>query len=504
MKKILSLLVAGLMVSAFIIGCGTEDPWSPDPTRPLDLSMVSGPADTVGHGSDVSFSWTSTGGEGEVQYQYRLDQGSWSTASNATSQAFENVTTGFTLGVRATDADGNTDEDSRQFWVGTQPPGDATAPTVSITSSPAEGSFVATGSTISFTWDGSDDADGSNVLFWYSFAGAISDTSVVRTAIFTNVSASPADTFFVWALDQSGNASTAATVSFIIKDATILYVDDYQWLDLASNVDGPKERDQRQFYRDALEGYAFAEWNIALQGMPDSSDLVSGGEPLYSTILFASDGDCADGTWWTEIGEPGGAELRHYMESGGNLLAIGSEIPVGIYNNYPPAAGDFEYDWFGIVDTTVMDVDTTWYGHHIEEDTLVVVDEYWYPIEDPDSISIDTSQVTWDYWDEFTWAINTENFSGLPDSMKIDVAKNGDQNGIASNTPGLRDGAVVLFTWGLYVDGLRPHHEYAEPIAHLFYIGAEARSAMLNFDGYSMPLSAMRQTVGAILTEFGE
>ena len=115
MKKILSLLAAGLMVSALIIGCGTEDPWSPDPTRPLDLSMVSGPADTVAYASDVSFSWTSTGGVGEVLYQYRLDSGSWSTASNATSVIYEGVTAGATFGVRATDEDGNTDEETRQF-----------------------------------------------------------------------------------------------------------------------------------------------------------------------------------------------------------------------------------------------------------------------------------------------------------------------------------------------------------------------------------------------------
>ncbi|GAF98178.1 unnamed protein product, partial [marine sediment metagenome] len=250
MKKILSLLAAGLMVSALIIGCGTEDPWSPDPSRPLDLSMVSGPADTVAYGSDVSFSWTSTGGSGEVQYQYRLDEGSWSTLSNVTSVAYENVTAGATFNVMATDAGGDTDEDSRQFWVGTQPAADATPPTAWITSSPAEGSFVATGTSISFTWDGDDDVDGDNVLFWYSFAGSTSDTSVTRTVTFVNVVAADPATFSVWALDQSGNPSTAATVSFIIKDATILYVDDYEWLDLTGNTDGPKERDQKQFYRD--------------------------------------------------------------------------------------------------------------------------------------------------------------------------------------------------------------------------------------------------------------
>lgn len=473
MKKVLSLLATGLMVSALIIGCGTEDPWSPDPTRSLDLSMVSGPADTVAYGSDVSFSWTSTGGEGEVQYQYRLDQGSWSTASNATSQAFENVTTGFTLGVRATDADGNTDEDSRQFWIGDPPPADATAPTASITSSPAEGSFIATGSKISFTWDGSDDADGDNILFWHSFAGSTSDTSATRTVTYLNVSADPAAVCSVWAVDQSGNASTAATVSFVIKDATILYVDDFEWYDDAGNVDMPKERDQKQFYRDALEGYAFAEWDIALQGMPDSSDLVDAGEPVYSTIVFCSDSDIGstDGTWWYEVGAiPGGGVMDHYLESGGNLLVAGPLVLLDMTQAYPPQPepGHFEYDWFGI----------------------------------------DSTSWCWDYWYWLSWVVkDTETTLNLPDSMKIDVAKNGDQDDYGIETPGLRNDATVttevIFTWGLWRDGTVPA-PLGSPVGHLVSFSGTPQTAMLNFDAYSMPLPGIRQTFQTILTEFGE
>lgn len=454
MKKILSLFAAGLMVSALIIGCGTEDPWSPDPSRPLDLSMVSGPADTVAYGSDVSFSWTSTGGKGEVQYQYRLDSGSWSSPSNATSVAYENVTAGATFGVRATDEDGDTDEESRQFWVGTQPAGDTTSPTVEITSSPVEGSFVATGSAVTFTWDGEDDADGDNVLFWYSFAGVTSDTSSARTVTVTNVAAADPATFSVWSLDQSGNPSTAATVSFVIKDATILYVDDYLWSAPAT------ERDQKQFYRDILEGYAFAEWDIALQGMPDSAYVLN-----FSTIVWASDsylGDAA-GTWWYEVGEPGESSVHYFMENGGHLIAAGANILQWIYNSNPPAPGDFEYDWLGLNDTD-----------------------------------------GWDYWDDFTWAINAGNYATLPDSMKIDVGKNGDQTDMAEDIFGFRDSTVILYTKGLDIDGEEPW-DYGESVGHIFYPGGgSAISAMINFDVYSMPLAGMRATFGVILAEFGE
>jgi hypothetical protein len=475
-NKTTILSAAGLVVVLAIIfaGCGTEDPWRPDPERPLDLSMVSGPADTVGYGSDVSFSWTSTGGEGEVQYQYRLDQGSWSTASNATSVAYENVAAGATFSVRATDAGGDTDEDSRQFWVGTQPAGDTTPPTVEITSSPAESSFVASGSNISFTWDGSDDADGSNVLFWYSFAGSTSDTSATRTVTFANVSADPAAAFSVWALDQSGNASAAATVSFIIKDATILYVDDFHWVDPYQNADMPKERDQKQFYRDVLEGYAFAEWDIAIQGMPDSSDLVDAGEPVYSTIVFCSDSDigATDATWWYEVGAiPGGGVMDHYLESGGNLLVTGPLVLLDMTQEYPPEPepGHFEYDWFGI----------------------------------------DSTSWCWDYWWWLSWVIkDTATTLNVADSMKIDVAKNGDQDDYAVETPGLRNDATVttevIFRWHYWRDGTEPT-PFGSPVGHVTSFDGTPRTAMLNFDTYAMPLPGIRQTFQAILTtEFGE
>ena len=44
-KTPLILLKIGLVTALAILisGCGTEDPWSPDPSRPLDLSMGSGP-----------------------------------------------------------------------------------------------------------------------------------------------------------------------------------------------------------------------------------------------------------------------------------------------------------------------------------------------------------------------------------------------------------------------------------------------------------------------------
>ena len=501
------MLAAGMMVTALIIGCGTEDPWSPDPERPLNLSMVSGPADTVGYGSDVSFSWTSTGGEGEVQYEYRLGTGNWSTPSNITSKDYEDVTAGATFNVRATDAGGDTDEDSRQFWVGTQPADDTTPPTVEITSSPAEGGFIATGSNISFSWDGSDPGgDEDNVLFWYSFAGVTSDTSLHRTVTFVNVVADDTATFEVGALDQSGNAATPASVTFTIKDANILYVDDFLWVDTFQDPDKPKERDQKQFYRDVLEGYAFAEWDVAEQGLPSAGELAG-----YSTVIWCSDSEigATDFTWNNPTLR---STLDTYLSGGGNLLVAGpltlADYKLDDEGAYIPThPGDFEYDWLGIDTSDVAAIDTTWWIGDVPYDTLVV---------SPDSVTSDTSwTIPWDYWWWLTWVVKDPDATlDLPDSMKIDVAKQSDQDDYAVEIMEFREDATVenevLFKWGLWVDGEPPiysqgyPHPYDWPVGHLTRIDGEPRTATLNFDTYSLPLAGIRQTFQAILTEFGE
>jgi len=475
MKKMLFLLAAGLMAGALIIGCGNEKPWSPDPARPLQLNFVAGPADTVSYGATISFSWTSKGGNGQVEYEYRMGSaGNWSTPSTGlTNVTFANIIAGNTFYVRATDAAADQLEISRQFWVGAQGT-DTTPPTVGITASPVEGSFVATGSNVSFTWAGSDVQDGDNLLYWYSFADLTSDTSSATTVTLTNVAAGT-DTFTVYAMDNSGNVSAPALVWFIIKNASILYVDDYEWLDLNGNRDMVKERDQKQFYRDALEGYAIAEWDISLQGMPDSADLVVGGVPAYSTIVFCSDTNLgsSDGTWWWDVGNLGGGVLRYYLENGGQLLATGAWVllDLGDYdpNNGPtPNAGDFEFDWFGI----------------------------------------DSTAWCYDYWSDFTWVVKDSSTTlVLPDSMKIDVAKNGDQVDYAVETPGLRDDATVtnevIYRWGLDIDGGEPS-AYNHPIGHITSFIGTPRTAMLNFDTYSMPLEGIQLTFRSILTLFGE
>lgn len=239
----------------------------------------------------------------------------------------------------------------------------------------------------------------------------------------------------------------------------VLLVDDYLETD---NWGDPLEYQvRRRFYqRWGVYNFDYDLWVIADQGMPDLSTLQN-----YQAVLFASDGENghSDGTWWFEVGDIGGGVLRDYLENGGHLLAVGQLILLDMTQAYPPypQPGDFEYDWFGV----------------------------------------GSGEWAWDYWYDFTWAIGSE--PGYPDSMKIDVARNGDQVDYAINIFSLRSGADTLFLKGLNVDGFPPN-DYLEPVGIVYRPDEVAVTSLINFSLYYMPSQDAHITMNNILRdEFG-
>jgi len=488
MKKISFVLIAGLMVSAIMIGCSTEDPWTPEPSRPLELLFVSAPdtSTVIPDNNSVSFSWTAQGGTGKgFTYQWYLSplESAYGTAVVSTNATYENLdgdTTGidYTFNLRVTDSGSNATTSTTSFTVSAYaaPVADTTAPTVGITEAPVEGSFVATGTSVHFTWEG-DDGNGNLDVIEYQYAFPTADDTsgwvLATTVTFAGVAAANPAWFFVRGRDQDENTSDWDSLSFIIKDASILYIDDYQWLDAVGNPDNNKERDQKQFYRNTLEGYAFAEWDIALQGMPDSSDLVDAGTPVYSTIVFCADSEVGttSGTMWYEVGAYGGGVLAYYLENGGNLILTGALTIMDMTQAYPPAVqpGDFEFDWLGI----------------------------------------DSTEWCFDYWYWFTSAIkDTATALDLPDTLILDIAKNSAQDDYAIETPGLRQEATVtnevIFTWGPWIDPDDPPPILGSPVGHVTYFDGTPQTATLTFDTYSMPMLDIRHTFVTLLTLFGE
>jgi hypothetical protein len=497
-KTPLILLFTGLMIALalFFFGCSTEKPWATNPNPPLSLSLISGPTDSLGVpiGSVITYSWTYTGGKGTVQYQYNIDGGDWTALSKETVATVR----GFSMGYHSFTIKAQDEANATSQYVAVFRTTEPNTPTVAITEAPEAGSFVASGSTVTFTWAGNDGGTGPDyLLYQYSFAGATSDWAPTLTVSFENVVADSPAVFTVQAKDLGGNSSEVDSVSFVIKNATIMYIDDYLWLDTFGNADRAQEREQKAFYREALKGYSFVEWDNDVHGAPPTmADLVG-----ITTIIWAADDNvcAADPNYrlWYDIGANGGGVLKDFIDAGGHLLITGSQVIPYLFNTNPPISTDFESAYLGVSDTVIIDsITTTWWLGGTPYDTLVV---------NPDSVVADTAYVqTWQSETDFTWAIKDAALgTGYPDSMKIDVAKNGNQSACDASLDYLKYGVQPLFTVGLDVAGDAPP-DYGKPIGWIYAPAGHAISASLMFDTFSMPLPGIRQTFHTILNEFGE
>jgi len=480
-KTPLIWLIAGLAAALAIVlsGCSTDKPWEPNPSGTFNVFIVSGPTDSlqVPLGSAVAYNWNYNYNSGAAHFQYSYDGGEWSTSSDETVASISNLTLGYhTFSLRGEDAAGATSEVSAVFDVV-----ETSTPTVVITESPAEGSFVAAGSAVVFTWAGDDGNVGPNYLtYQYAFAGDTSAWEMANTITFYQLAAVDPAVFSVRAKDLANNISEWASTSFIIKNASILLIDDYLWTNSFGDAERATERDEKQFYRDALYGFAYAEWDNDASGVPTMTNLAG-----YTTIIWFADANVcnADPNYrlWTEIGAVGGGVLKTFIDGGGHLILTGNEVLGYLYNTNPPAAADFECAYLGVSDTLVVaDVDTT-------------------------TTPWDTTYAeTWVSSSDYTWAVKDPTQTGdYPDSMKIDVAKNGDQLACDASLVYLKAGVEPIFVVGLDVGNEAPD-DYGQVCGWLYAPNGTAMSASFMFDTYSMPMLGIRQAFHTILGRFGE
>ena len=485
-KTPLLWLIAGLVAALAIIlsGCSTKKPWTPNPGGTFTVFIISGPTDSlqVPLGSAVAYNWSYNNTNTRVQYQHSFDGGEWSALSRETVASISSLTLGYhTFAIRAVDESGATSEVSAVFeviW--------PTLPTVVITESPDSGTFVASGSSVVFTWAGDDGRVGPNYLT-YRYIFVDSDTSAwspATTVTFNQVTPVDPAVFKVWAKDLGGNISEPASISFIIKNASILYVDDYQWKDSFGDVDRAKERDQKSFYRETLRGFSFAEWDNDVAGaVPTMANLAG-----YTTIIWAADADNGcnadpNGRLWSDVGEVGGGVLKQFIDGGGHLIISGCQIMYYLNNSNPPSPADFEAAYLGVSDTLVDVIDSTVTP--------------WDTTHAPTWVSNNL---------DFTWAIKDANQTGsYPDSMKFDIGKSADLSQLECNESlvYLKAGVEPIFTTGLDVAG-DPPTNYGEVCGWLYAPNGHAISATFTIDTYSMPMLGIRQTFHSILGQFGE
>jgi hypothetical protein len=184
--------------------------WTVDGNAP-DTQILSGPANAaIVTTSSVTYGYTGTDDltpTPSLQYQTRLDGGTWSAASSATSTTLNNVADGtHVFDVRAQDQGGNVDPTpaSRSVTV------DALGPVITITLGPANNACINT-SSVTFNWSATDAVtpQGSILYAWQLDGGTL-------TAFGSTLSASPSGlaeglhTFTIEAKDGSGNISTLA------------------------------------------------------------------------------------------------------------------------------------------------------------------------------------------------------------------------------------------------------------------------------------------------------
>ena len=162
-----------------------------------------------------------------------------------------------------------------------------------------------------------------------------------------------------------------------------------------------------------------------------------------------------------------------------------------IYNTIPPAPTDFEAKYLGISDSVIHD--SLWWLGDVSYDTLVV---------DADSITT-VVRPTWQYQSDFTWLVKEPGLTGYPDSMKIDVAKNGAQVGCDASLNVMRPGVIPIFKVGLDVNNEQPP-DYGAPCGWIYFHRGVPISATLGFDTFSEGEPEMRQTFHTILDQFGE
>ena len=523
MSNFYKLFATGLgiaLIAFLIFGCSTETPWEPPATQLLTVNIITGPDSTtaVPHTSHVTFTWSARGGSGVMSgYQFYLEgvETTWRSLTDTTAATYTNLVGPDTLTfhIRVVDSKTATAVDSRWFAVSDTAAAvpNTDRPAVSFASVPEESSFVAVGKSVTFTWSVSDNFPANGVILCRHIlnpGGTWSDWSEATSANYANLTARDPAVFIVQAKDEDDSTSTDSTSVFIIKSASILWIDDYVFTDAYGNVDRIAERAEATYYHNLMEGFAFADWDYNDE---DSLPTLAGLQAMgITTIVWnAEDGD-ANGTLWVEIGAAGGGVLKDFCDVGGNVLITGSTALGYMYNTNPPSPGDFEAYYLGL--------DTTYAWGGGDYFTWAWQSEYTWTVGDTGTY--------FNYSDISNWTGAVDTVAVWGDSVttgsKMDVAKDGSQlrycdalpvyfttidtvNFLAvADSAAIKEGVEVGFINGIDVDGWLTYY-FGWPIAIRYDVPDPAgKTALATFDTYYMPEADMREMFIKVLEYFGE
>jgi hypothetical protein len=487
-------VVAFLLMGAALIyfsGCA-EDENPVTPSSPIQINILGGPSGEVPFNAYVTYKWQATGGSGNyTSYSYQLSGVDATPQSTLeTTKTYYNLTQGaHTFTVTVTDDAGNTADASRSITVGT----DAATPVVAITLSPIAGSKVAVGVPVTFAWSAGDPDSYFGAIVDYDYELTRNDTVVVTM---TNVKATVASfegllaghhVFTVTARDNAGLTESTA-VEFYVVPANIVWMDNQ---DMGSVYD---EFVQQQEWVAALNGFAWEEFDIIDNYTSTSTALANVLEPYINapgspinTVIWDDEG--VDENYMLYYSTNGvGARapwLFNFLDRGGNLILIGSNIMDQIYDNVPPTTGQFEVDYMGFMaDSTLMEVisDTTFewvYDSTLQQEVQVRV------------ITFDTTY--YDAWMNDTYITLTGD-NGYT-NITIDVAKD----------PNTEQASYLFYTLnGTAVKPIMLDDDTGAITGYVVETGHGGKIAALGMNLYYSPTAEIKNVIQKILVdEFG-
>jgi len=345
LNRLKKILIGGagtvLLMSTLFWACTDDDPTLAPFSQALEVEIIAGPddGDTILNNAFFTFEWRVVA-KGDVTYQVQLSGVDASPVATAeVSREYPGQPAGsYTFTVTA-NSGSESANDSRTFTVGdNQGP-----PTITIMGARGSASSGGSGATPAYApgkpafmrWTGQD-VDPFGEVAGYRWrttdADAFNDFNAATVAGFDVPTAPGNYTFTLEAMDNVGATSTA-TLAYEVKTPTIIIVDDKPQ---GNPVD---ELNEDQFYADIFQGFSFATWDVATDGIPTIADL----SPFAVALVYSGSGSA----WWSSIGSDypeSAVQLSDFVDGGGRLWVMGQGIMEDISGGHanPPTADEFE------------------------------------------------------------------------------------------------------------------------------------------------------------------
>ena len=486
LKKSLIISLALIVPLLFFMGCA-EDESAVAPGKDLSVILLAGPQGEVPFNAYVTYKWQAKGGSGNYTgYDYTFTRnGSPVDAGTGVlinSVTFTDLQPGnYTFSLSVTDTDNKSASISRDITVVTS----EAVPVVSITQSPLAGGELTENSAATFNWEGDDPDAYFGIVTGYTMNLMRDDTVAVLnvttpvqvTSITIDSLAVGSYKFTVIAHNNAGLVAEDA-VSFIVRLPNLIWIDDHYLGSI------PAEFAERQERVETFDGYAWMEYD-----RHDGDDIyvdlnVILNDPASEAevAIWDADGLGTSALYWFTGGYYAYDDLAlvTFLDNGGNMIFIGSDVNDWAWENLPPATGDFDNKYMGLADSEleVIESDTT--------EEWVVVDGKEVLVR---TVTFDTTYYNpWDYSDYVTLS----GANGYSD-ISIDIGKD----------PGTHQNSSVYYKFAGEVKEITTDDAMELPAGYVYDFGA-GKVVVLGYNLYYSPTAQYKDVIQKIMKdEFG-